>query len=142
MALAMSSAVAKQLREQLDVGGFAAARARARKFKERLEQLNVLDLRVREAVAIEFGNRQEKIPILALGLAQRRLVGHVDGLVLHFALALCRANFHAEAAAGAIFRRDLERVAEVGKIPPAGLRGFEFRGRAGKQRRNRKPSRG
>ena len=112
MALAISSAVAKQLREQLDVRCFAAARACARKFEQRLEQLNVLHLRMRQTVAIEIGNRQEEIPILALGFAKRRLSRHVDGLMLRFALALGRADFDAQAAAGAIFRRDLEGVAQ------------------------------
>jgi hypothetical protein len=124
-------AVAKQLREELDVGCFAAARARARKFEERFEQLNVLDLRVRQTAAIEIGDRQEKVPILALGLAKRRLILHVDGLMFRFALALRGASLHAEAAAGAIFGSDLERVAEGREIPPPRFSGFELLGRAG-----------
>ena len=89
--------IAEELGEQLDVGRFAAARAGARELKERLQQLQILHLRVRKLGAIDFGQVQEELPVLALGFAQRSLRRHVDGLVAGVALALDRAHFHADA---------------------------------------------
>ena len=66
-------AIAKELRHQLDVRRLAAAGARAGEFKQRLEQLNVLDVLERQiAVAMNFRQRQEIIPVDALAVAQRQ----------------------------------------------------------------------
>ncbi len=113
--------VAEQLRQQLDVGRFTAARAGARELKERLQKLQVLDLRVRKLGAVHFRQREEELPVFALGLAQRRLRRHVDGLLAGVALALHRANFDADRAAGAIFRSHLQRVALLLHAPPLRL---------------------
>src|SRR5271165_4741846 len=93
--IADDGAVAEHLRHQLDVRRLAATRARARELKQRLEQLRVLHLRVRDLFAPEFWNRQEVLPVLVVLLANRRLRFHVDGLVLGLALALRRAHRHA-----------------------------------------------
>ena len=63
-------------------------------------------------VAVEIGQAREKFPIRALGLAQRSLSFHIDGLVLRLAFAFYRADFHAETAARAVFRRNLQRIAQ------------------------------
>ena len=117
--------VAKKLREEFDVGRFAAAGASAGKFEERLEKLRVFHLSVGNALAVEFGQRKEKLPVGALLLAERCLHFHVDGLMFHFALALSRADFHTQAAAGAVFRRNLEGVTQGCKFAPARLGGLE-----------------
>ena len=54
-------------------GGFTAASAGAGEFKQRLQQLHVLHLRVRELVAIHFRKGEEEVPVVALGFAQRSL---------------------------------------------------------------------
>ena len=64
--------VAEELGEQLDVGRFAAARAGAGELEERLEKLQVLDLAVGELAAIDFGQREEEVPVFTLGCAQRQ----------------------------------------------------------------------
>ena len=109
--------VAEELRQQLDVRRLAAARAGAGELKQRLQQLQILHLRVRKLGAVHLGQAQEELPVVALGLANRRLRGHVDGLLAGVALALHRANFHANRAAGAIFRRNLQRVAILSPCP-------------------------
>ena len=121
-------AVTKQLREELDIRSFAAAGAGAGEFEERLKKLSVFHLRVRDALAVKLGQAHEKVPVDAFCLTQRRLHFHVDGFVLDFALALGRADFHTQPAAGAVFRRDLQRVTQRFIFTPAGFRGLE-RGR-------------
>ncbi len=54
--------IAEELGQQLDVGRFAATCAGAGELKERLQQLQVLHLRVRKLVAIDFGQRQGRSP--------------------------------------------------------------------------------
>ena len=121
--------VAEELRQQLDVGRLSAARAGAGKLEERLQQLQILHLAVRELGAVHLGQAEEKLPVVALGLAQRRLRNHVDGLVAGVALALHRANLHADRAAGAILRRNLQRVAVLLHPLPLGLGPLEGRRR-------------
>ena len=55
--------VAKELRQQLDVRRFAATSAGAGEFKQRLQQLDVLHLRMREPAAIDFRNGEEEVPV-------------------------------------------------------------------------------
>ena len=114
------SAVAEQPRHQRDVRSFAATGAGARELKQRLQQLLVLHLPVRELLARELGDLQEVVPILVVLLAQRRLRLHVDGAVLGLALALGRADRDAQSASGAIFRRHLQRVLQLGELAPLG----------------------
>src|SRR5690348_18424164 len=53
-------AVAKELREQLDVRSLAATGTGSGKFKKRLKNLNVLYLRVGQFSAVEFGRSEER----------------------------------------------------------------------------------
>ena len=80
--------VTKELREKLDVGRFATAGAGAREFKERLKKLSVFHLSMGEALAVEFQEGKEKLPIGCFSLAKRSLHLHVDGFVFHFAFTL------------------------------------------------------
>ena len=56
-----------------DVRSFAATGAGAGELKQRLQQLRVFHLAVRELLARQLGNRQEVVPVLVVLLAQRRL---------------------------------------------------------------------
>ena len=62
--------------------------------------------------AIDFRQREEEVPVFALGFAERSLRRHVDGLLAGVALVFYRANFDADSAAGAILGSNLERVAD------------------------------
>src|SRR5208337_1185021 len=75
---------------------------------------------MRELFARELGNLQEVFPELVVLLAQRRLRLHVDGAVLGFALALRGTNRDTQPASGAIFRRNLQRVLQLGELAPLG----------------------
>ena len=127
--------IAEELGEQLDVGRLAASCARSGKFEQRFEQLRIFNLRMREAVAIELRQRQEEVPVLRLGVAKRRLRQHVDRLVPHLALALRRANLHAQAASGAILGRYLQRVTHRLEAAPSRRRRLERRGRIAEETR-------
>src|SRR5579884_1459883 len=109
-------AIAEQLRRQLDVGRFAAAGTGPGELEERREQLRVLDGGQVEVVAANVRQGEEKLPVGPLLLAQGRLGSHVDRFVLHIALVFNRAGFDAEAAAGAVFGRDLQAVFHAGKL--------------------------
>ncbi len=122
-------AVAEQPGHQRDVRSFAATGAGAGELEQRLQQLLVLHLAVRELLARELGNLQEVVPVLVVLLAQRRLRLHVDGAVLGLALALGRADRDAQPATGAIFRRHLQRVLQLGEFAPLGDRRLEAFGR-------------
>ncbi len=135
-------AVAEQLGHQLDVRGLAAAGAGAGELEQRLEQLHVLHLVQGENSAVGLGDLEEEIPVGGFAFAQRRLGHHVDGAVLDFALALGRADLHAQGAAGAIFGRHLQGVLAVLHVLPAGGNGLEGGGRAGEVAGRRRPWRG
>ena len=109
MALPIRSAVAEELGEQLDVGRLAAALAGARVLEERLEELRALDVEL-DLGAVDLGQIEEEVVVVALGLAQRHLRRHVEGLVLRVRLVLGRADPDAELAAGAVLRRHLDGV--------------------------------
>ena len=132
-------AVAEQLRHHLDVRSFAATGAGAGELEQRLQQLRVLHLAVRELLARQLRDGQEVVPVLVVLLAQRRLRLHVDGAVLGFALALGRAHRDAQSAAGAIFRRDLQGVLQLGEFAPLGNRSLEALGRMIDDWRRRRP---
>ena len=114
VAFAMSSAVAEQLREQLDVRRFAAAGAGAGVLEQRLEELRASCGRPsRRSRALDLRQIEEERVVLALGVAQRRLRLHVDRLVPRIGPVLGRADVHAQVAARAVLRRDLNRVQPV-----------------------------
>ena len=115
-------AVAEQLGEQLEVGRFAATGARAGELEERLLHLHRAHARGRNLPAIQVRQGEEEIPVRALGLAQRRLRLHVDGLEPRLGFVARRANIHANAATGAILGRDLQGVVRALSIPAAARR--------------------
>ena len=79
---------------------------------------------MRELVPVGVRKFSEEVPIRALSLTKWRLRLHIDGFVFCLALALYRANLDAEFASGAVFRRNLQRVTQTVKLPPA--RPFRF----------------
>ena len=101
--------VAEELREQLEVRRLAAARAGARVFEQRLEELRALVIELRHRRPIQLGEFEEEVVVRALRLAQRRLRVHVDRLVLRVGAILGRADVDAQVAARAVLRRDLDR---------------------------------
>src|SRR5579863_4723997 len=119
--------VAEQLREELDVGRFAAAGAGSGKLEKRLQKLQILHLAVRKPIAIDFGQGEEEIPILSFRRAQRLLRSHVNGLVARIALALHWADLDADRTSGAIFRSNLEGIAVLLHALPLRLRPLEGR---------------
>ncbi len=135
-------AIAEELGEQLDVGRLATAGASARELEERVEELDVLDLVVREAIAINGGQGLEVGPVLDFGLAEWSLRHHLESFVLWLGLADGRADLHAEVAAGAVFRGDLQGVQLLFHAAPLGPGGFEGRGRVRKKGQSRRPWRG
>ena len=101
--------VAEELRHQLDVRGLAAAEAGAGELEEGLHELGALhvDLQLRP---VGLGEVEEELEVLALGLAERHLRGHVEGLVPRVPLVLGGADDRAEVAARAVLGGDLDRV--------------------------------
>ena len=118
-------AVAEQPRHQRDVWRFAATCAGAGELEQRLQQLLVFHLPVRELLTRELWDLLEVIPPLVVLLAQRRLGLHVDGAMLGLALALRGTDRNAQAASGAIFRRHLQRVLQLGELAPLRHRRLE-----------------
>ena len=59
--------VAEQLRQQLDVSRLAATGACAGELKQRLQQLQVLHLAMRQLAAIHFRQAQEEVPVSRSG---------------------------------------------------------------------------
>src|SRR5581483_10715064 len=117
--------VSEELREQFDICGLAAACAGSGKFKERLQQLQILDLRLRKFRAIDLRQAEEVVPVLAFSLTKRCLRSHVDRLLAGVAFALHRADFDAHSATGAVFGSDLKRVPLLLHALPLGLGPFE-----------------
>jgi hypothetical protein len=122
-------AVAEQLREQLDVGGFTAAGAGAGELKQRLQELRVLDVVAGCRAGVAFGQGQEEVPVCAFGLA-----GAAGAMLMAlrptWVLSLDRAGFHAQRAAGAVFRSDLQGVFHAGQFFELGIGRLEGGGRA------------
>ena len=123
-------AISEKLREQLEVGRFAAARAGAGEFEQRLLHLLLADGSDLDRAAVEFGDFEEEVPVVALGNAQRRLRRHVEGLETRLLLVLDRADVDADAAAGAVFGRDLDGILEAGPLFVARRGGLERGGSA------------
>src|SRR5690242_9555264 len=65
--------VAEKLSKKFDVRSLSAPRAGARELEERLEELDILHLRVRNKATTHFGQRQEELPIGTFVLSERRL---------------------------------------------------------------------
>ena len=114
----------------------AAAGARAAELEQRLQKLLLAQ---RASVLIlrrsNSGSVEEEIPVVALRHAQRRLRPHVDGLELGLGLVFRRADVHAQRAAGAIFRRDLQREFQALEFRHARVHALECRRRAVQFRR-------
>ena len=93
------------------------------------------ELRDLEFAPVEFGQGDEEIPVLPLLRPQRRLGTHVDGLELGFGLVARGANIHAQRAAGAILRGDLQRETHPFELRHARGSALESRGRTLERRR-------
>ncbi len=114
-------AVAEQLGNQLDVGRFAAARARAGELEEGLFELAVLDgLQVQLALVL-----RQRLGVFPVGFL--RLLG-VEGLHGE-RLLLGRADGYAVFAAGAVQNGDLHAVLEALELRAERGLGLEGRGR-------------
>jgi hypothetical protein len=114
------------LSEQFDVRRFAATRARAGKLEQRFERLHAAHVVGRNRAPIQFGDVEEVIPVLHLGVAQRRLRTHVDRLEFRLGFVARRTDVHAHAATRAIFDRDLNR--ELLPLPLGQPRGSRLEG--------------
>ncbi len=123
-------AVAEELGHQLQIGRLTTAGASAGKLEQRLQELVVLDLIERHSRPIDVGQLLKEVPVLALRLAHgRRIVDHVDRLVLRLALVFDRADLVAQGTAGAILDRGLQRVELVFVLLKARRGRFKGRGR-------------
>ena len=136
-------AVAEELGEQFQIGSFAAAGAGPGELEQRLHELRGLHV-VAQHLAVGVRQVEEEGEVLALGFAQRELRHHVDGFAARVALVLGGADLHAELAAGAVLRRDLQRVEHAGIFARLELGGLEGGGRVGESvgRENLRPDRG
>ncbi len=126
-------AVAEELREELEVRGLAAPRARARELEERLEVLRAAHGREVDARAIVDGERLEEGEVRARRLEDGLDAREVDGALSTLVLGLDRAGVDAEPAAGAVLEVGLQRVADVGEAARVDGRALEARG--GRERR-------
>ena len=134
--------VAEQLGDELEVRRLAAAVAGERELEQRLEHLGALDRVVGDEAAVERRDRLEELPVRALGVAVgvRRL--QVDRLVPDLGLALGRADVDADAAAGAVVGRHLDRDPVVDEVAGLELLALEARRGAGDGSRPGRPSSG
>ncbi len=122
--------VAEKLRQQLDVGGLAAAGAGPGKLEERLEQLGGLDAVEPQQPAVVLRQLEEETEILPLGEADRGLRHHVDRLALRLLAVARGTHLHAHPAAGAILGGDLDAVHHARlEIAPLRLHVLEGGGR-------------
>ena len=97
------SAVAEELGQEFDIRCFTAAGAGTGELEQRAEQLGTLDGTLADLGAVRIRDGHEEVPVGRFGLAERDLRSHGQ-----CALRLGRAGFNAEAAAGAVFYRDLD----------------------------------
>ena len=95
------------------IGRLAAARAGPGVLEERPRELRALDVHLAQPREVGIRQVEEEGVVLALGVPQRRLRRHADGLALGVGLVLGRAERDAERAARAVLGRDLDRVAEA-----------------------------
>ena len=103
-------AISEELAQELDVGRLAASRAGARVLEEGLEELRALDRVDLDRGPVHLGQVEEELVVVALGGAERHLVGHVQGLVLDVALVLGGADPGAGGAARAVLGGNLDGV--------------------------------
>ena len=102
--------VAVQLGQQFDIRRFATAGAGAGVFKQRADQLRSADINTLQFAAVDFRQVEEVIVIHFLLFHMLQAGHHIDGLDLRILAIFCRAHFHAQVAAGAVFRGDLQYV--------------------------------
>ena len=115
--------VAEQLREQLQVGSFAATGARTRELEQGLAQLTGLHRGRVPLGRVGDLDTEEGVPRNSLAIEVIGDRAHVDALALHLALVVCRARLHAHTATGAVVGRDLDGEAHSGHVAAAeGLR--------------------
>lgn len=80
---------------------------------------------------MNFRQLEKVVPVDALAVTQRQLSVHVQRLPRNIALVLCRADFDAKSATGAVFNGYLNGVELIGKLAPLGGHGLESGGRLG-----------
>ena len=113
----------EELGEELRAGRFPAARAGCGKFQERAPELTALDCEGGDTSL--FRQAEDVVP--AFSVKGGFGAGHHDeGVVLFMAV------LHADAAARAVRRADLQAVAEGGGLPAEGGNGRKAFGRAGR----------
>ena len=122
--------IAEQLREQLQVRGFAAAGAGAGELEQRLEELRAAHGAEVDPRAVRRRQALEELDVLALRFQQRFTLVEVDRLVHGISAARDRACFDAQPAAGAVLDVDLQRVAGVRKARTGERSRSEALGRA------------
>jgi len=102
------NAIPEKLRKQLQVRRLAAAAASAAILKERLHDLLLAELGDLDLPAVKLRQFEEEFVVVALAETDGRLRAHIDRLEPGLGLVLGRADLDAQAAAGAIFRGDLQ----------------------------------
>ena len=123
------SAVSEELGEEFEVGGFSAARAGSREFKERTQELDVFDCRGVEFGFVRLGEFEEVVPVFALLFAQGHLGLQDERTVRVFGLGFVYgAVVRAEPVAGAVFGRYLDGEVTAFEVGEFGFRVFECRG--------------
>ncbi len=108
-------AVAEQLGEELEVGGLAAARARARELEEWLEELGAADGAEVHAGAVGHGQGLEERHVPPRRVGPGLAGDQVDGLAGRVARGERRARLHAQPAPGAVLGVHLQRVPRTGQ---------------------------
>ncbi len=121
--------VAEELAHELDIGRFAATRAGSRVLEEGLEELRTLHRVDLDGGPVHLGKGEEELVVLPLGLAQRDLIRHVEGLVLDVALVLGRTDEHAGGAPRAVLGRHLNGVLHALEFLALEVGGFVGGGR-------------
>ena len=144
MALAISSAVAEELGEQLDVGRLAAAGAGAGELEQRLAGAGVpLTSQLAPWCGRLRAGRGRTRSWPRSASRSGGWAAMLMALCLGFGLVLGRADFDAQRAAGAVLGRHLDGVLHaLATRCPWQSHGLEGRGSACQRRRARRPWRG
>ena len=98
--------VAEELREELEVGSLAAARAGTGELEERLQELGSADRPKSTRERSGVGRVSKNAMLRAFGVEPRLAPGEVDRLVLGVGGRRDRAGLDAEAASGAVLEVD------------------------------------
>src|SRR5581483_11060861 len=85
--------------------------------------------------AVRLGERKEEIPVGPFACPQGFLWAHVDGFETRLGFVACRADVHANSAAGAVFGGNLPSISQAPPIGVAGRDRFESLRRARERRR-------